>query len=75
MRHGHKEMNPATASALTTALVWSDMHDVMLMRTPCRFKLHIRAKIKKAWLVKNQENHKTFDLLARDRWTLPPLVQ
>jgi hypothetical protein len=45
-------MNPSTVPAPTTALVWSDMHYAMLERTPCSFKLHIRAKITKAWLVK-----------------------
>ena len=28
----HKEMNPATAAALTTALVWSSILDAMLVR-------------------------------------------
>jgi hypothetical protein len=51
-------MNPSTVPALTTALVWSDMHDVTLARTPYRFKFHISAKITKAQLVKNQETIK-----------------
>ena len=32
MRQAHKEMNPATAAALTTALVWSRILDAMLLR-------------------------------------------
>jgi hypothetical protein len=32
MRQAHKEMNPATAAALTTALVWSSILDAMLVR-------------------------------------------
>ena len=32
MRQAHKEMNPATASALTTALIWSSILDAMLVR-------------------------------------------
>jgi hypothetical protein len=32
MRQAHKEMNPATAAALTTALVWSNMIDAILVR-------------------------------------------
>ena len=32
MRQAHKEMNPATAAALTTALVWSSMLDAMMVR-------------------------------------------
>ena len=32
MRQAHKEMNPATAAALTTALVRSSMLDAMLVR-------------------------------------------
>ena len=43
----YKQMHPSTVPALRTAL---DIHDVMLARTPCR--LHIRAKITKAELVK-----------------------
>ena len=31
MRQTHQEMNPSTAAALTTALVWSDMLDAMLV--------------------------------------------
>jgi hypothetical protein len=58
------QMNPSTVPALTTALVWSDMHEVMLARTPCRFKLQIRAKITKAQLVKNQKNNQTFSLVV-----------
>ena len=61
-------MNPSTVPALTTALVWSDMHDVMLARTPYRFKLHISAKIIKAQIVKNQETIKHLAyLLTRQR--------
>jgi hypothetical protein len=40
------------------------MHEVMLARTPCRFKLQIRAKITKAQLVKNQKNNQTFSLVV-----------
>ena len=59
-------MNPSTVPALTSTLVWSrsDMHDAMLVRTPWNFKLHIRAKIAKAWLVKNPEINQTFSLLV-----------
>jgi hypothetical protein len=58
-------MNPATAAALTTALVWSSILDAMLVRaSPCRLKLQIRARITKPWLVKNQENSQTFGLLV-----------
>jgi hypothetical protein len=32
MRQAHKEMNPVTAAALTTALVWSSIFDAMLVR-------------------------------------------
>jgi hypothetical protein len=32
MRQAHKEMNPATAAALTTALVWSSILHAMLVR-------------------------------------------
>ena len=48
MRQAHKEMNPATAAALTTALVWSNMIDAMQVQ---RYKLKIRARITKALLV------------------------
>ena len=37
--------------------VWSDIHDAMLLRAPHRFKLHIRAKIKKTWLVTKSRKH------------------
>ena len=57
-------MNPSTVPVLTTALVWSGMHDVMLARTPCRFKLQIRAKITESQIVKNQENNQKFSLLV-----------
>jgi hypothetical protein len=32
MRQAHKEMNPATGAALTTALVWSSILDATLVR-------------------------------------------
>ncbi len=65
MRQAHREMNPATAAALTTALVWSSILDAMLVRaSPCRFKFQVRARITKPWLVKNQENSQTFGLLV-----------
>jgi hypothetical protein len=48
MRQAHKEMNPATAAALTTALVWSRILDVMLVRAHADEKLQIRARIAKA---------------------------
>jgi hypothetical protein len=31
MRQAHKEMNPVTAAALTTALVWSSILDALAM--------------------------------------------
>ena len=31
MMQAHKEMNPATAAELTTALVWSSILDAMLV--------------------------------------------
>ena len=49
MRQAHKEMNPATAAALTTALVWSRILDVMLVRAHADEKLQIRARITKAY--------------------------
>jgi hypothetical protein len=48
MRQANKKMNPATAAALTTALVWSNMIDAMQVQ---RYKLKIRARITKALLV------------------------
>jgi hypothetical protein len=33
-------------------------------KSPCRFKLQIRARITKAWLVKNKEINQTLRLLA-----------
>jgi hypothetical protein len=42
-------MNPATAAALTTALVWSRILDAMLLRAHADKKLQIRARIAKAW--------------------------
>ena len=71
----YDQMNQSTVPALTTALVWSDMHGVMLARTPYRFKFHISAKITKAQLVKNQENNQTFSLLVDMTETLPALAQ
>jgi hypothetical protein len=44
----HKEMNPVTAAALTTTLVWSSILDAMQVQ---RYKLKIRARITKALLV------------------------
>jgi hypothetical protein len=42
----HKEMNPATAAALTTALVWSSILDAMLVRgrsdSNCRSRLEFQ---------------------------------
>jgi|688.fasta_scaffold598783_1 hypothetical protein len=71
----YDQMNPSTVPTLTPALVWSDMHDVMLVRTPWKFKLHIRGKITKARLVKNQENNQTFSLLFDMTETLYQLWQ
>ena len=51
-------MNPANTTALDTA----DMIDVG--NSPCRFKSQIRARITKAWLVKNKEINQTLRLLA-----------
>ena len=51
-------MNPAN----TTALDIADVIDVG--KSPCRFKLQIRARITKAWLVKNKEINQTLRLLA-----------
>ena len=48
-------MNPATAPTLTTALVWTDMPDAMVVRE----HHYIRARITKAWVVKNQINDQT----------------
>ena len=60
---------------LEDVCVWSDdMPDVMLVRTH-EFKLQIRARITRAWLVKNQENNQTFGLLAHMTEKLPALVQ
>ena len=60
---------------LEDVCVWADdMHDVMLVRTH-EFKLQIRARITRAWLVKNQENNQTFGLLAHMTEKLPALVQ
>ena len=46
MRQAHKEMNPATAAALTTALVWSSILDAMLVRahadSNCRSRLEFQ---------------------------------
>ena len=38
MRQAHKEMNPATAAALTTALVRSNMIDAILVRAHANCK-------------------------------------
>jgi hypothetical protein len=46
-------MNPTAAAALTTALVWSNMIDA-IGESPCGFKLQVRSRIAKPWLVKNQ---------------------
>ena len=44
--------------------VWSDIHDAMLLRAPHRFKLHIRAKIKKNMVSnKIKKTFKHFSLL------------
>jgi hypothetical protein len=60
---------------LEDVCVWSDdMPDVMLVRTH-EFKLQIRARITRAWLVKNQENNQTFGSLAHMTEKLPALVQ
>jgi hypothetical protein len=46
MRQAHKEMNPVTAAALTTALVWSSILDAMLVRahadSNCRSSLELQ---------------------------------
>jgi hypothetical protein len=44
-------MNPSTVPALNNSFGLV-MHDEMLARTPCKFKLHIRDNITKAQLVK-----------------------
>ena len=52
-------MNPATAAALTTALVWSSILDAMLVRTHadsiCRSRLEFQ---------RNKERNQTFGLIA-----------
>ena len=47
----NKEMNPATAVALTLTLVWSDMPDVILVREQhadlnCRSRLELQNHVK-----------------------------
>jgi hypothetical protein len=66
MRQAHKEMNPAKAAALTTAFVWSNMIDAILVRAHADSgkELQVRTRITKSWLAKNQGNNETFGLLA-----------
>ena len=51
MRQAHKGMNPVTAAALNSFGLVKTL-DAMLVRGPFRFKLKIKARIPKAWLVK-----------------------
>jgi hypothetical protein len=39
MRQAHKEMNSATAAALTAALVWSRILDAMLVRAQMQIQM------------------------------------
>jgi hypothetical protein len=75
MRQAHKGMNPATAAALTTALVWSSILDAMLVRahadSNCKSGLELKTMVSK----KSGKQSNIWLTCSYDRGTLPSLVQ
>ncbi len=73
----NKIINPATAPALTTALVWSDVPDAILVRAQaeshCRSGLEIKRNVKQQ--LTNRGNNHTWLTCWHDWGTRPALVQ